>query len=128
MVFKQGETPVKSCEHSGHSSTGHTDENVLEVLKIVNKVQQSTILEIAGRLGLSCGTCQQILLEGLNMWQISIKFLPWLLTRKQKQWHVFVCQELLDEVRNDQSFHSRVIRGDETWLYCYNPEAKHQSS
>jgi hypothetical protein len=38
--------------------------------KIINRKQCSAILEIAGRLGLSYGTCQQILVQDLNMWQI----------------------------------------------------------
>jgi hypothetical protein len=59
--------------------------------------------EIADRLGLLCGTCQQTLTEGLNMRWISAKFVP-LLTNEKKEEHVFVCQELLDEIRNDQNF------------------------
>jgi hypothetical protein len=51
-------------------------------------------------------------MKGLNMWQIFAKFVPQLLTNKQKQWCGFVCQELLDEVRNDQNFFLRVIPGD----------------
>jgi hypothetical protein len=43
-------------------------------------------------------------MEALNMWQISVKFVPRLLTDEQKQWLVFVCQELLDEVINNQNF------------------------
>jgi len=38
---------VEDREHSDHPSTGCTDETV----------QQSTIMEIVGRLGLSHGTC-----------------------------------------------------------------------
>jgi hypothetical protein len=38
------------------------------------------------------------------MQQIFAKFVPWLLTDEQKQQHVFVCQELLHEVRNNQNF------------------------
>jgi hypothetical protein len=34
---------------------------------------------------------------------ISAKFVP-LLTNEKKEEHVFVCQELLDEIRNDQNF------------------------
>jgi hypothetical protein len=34
------------------------------------------------------------------------------------------CQELLYEVRNGQNFLSRVITGDETWVYCYNSQSK----
>jgi hypothetical protein len=41
---------------------------------------------------------------------ISVKFVSWLLTDKQKQGHVFVCQELLDEVRKDQTFSQQSYR------------------
>jgi hypothetical protein len=41
---------------------------------------------------------------------------------------IFICQELLGVIRNDQKFHSRVTTRDETWVYCYDPETKQQSS
>jgi hypothetical protein len=41
------------------------------------------------------------------MQQISKKTVP--ANSKEKQWCVFVCQELLDDVGNDQNFLTRVI-------------------
>jgi hypothetical protein len=38
---------------------------------------------------------------------------------------VSVCQEPLDDVKKDRNF-LRVITGDETRVYCYDPETKHQ--
>jgi hypothetical protein len=52
-----------------------------------------TISEISGRLGLSYGTRQQILMEDLNMQLISAMSVPMLLINKQKQWFVFVCRK-----------------------------------
>jgi hypothetical protein len=43
-----------------------------KVHKIINKEWESTISGINGRLGLSYGTRQQILREGLNVWQMSM--------------------------------------------------------
>lgn len=61
---------------------------------------------IASRLGLSHRQDQWILMDDLNMWQhISAKSVLWLLTYKQEQWCVFVCQE--DEVKNYQNFLQR---------------------
>jgi hypothetical protein len=42
------------------------------------------------QVGLSCETCQWFLMVDLNMRQISVTFMPWLLTDEQKQWHVSV--------------------------------------
>jgi transposase len=59
--FKRGETSVADSERSGRPSTGRTEENVENTRKIVNKNRRNTITQIAGRLGLSYGTCQRIL-------------------------------------------------------------------
>jgi histone-lysine N-methyltransferase SETMAR len=36
--------------------------------------------------------------------------------------------ELKEQVRNDPYFLSRVVTGDESWIYGYDPETKQQSS
>jgi hypothetical protein len=59
--FKLGETLVEDSERSGRPSTGRTDENVGSVREIFNEDRRNTIMEIAGRLGLSYGTWQRIL-------------------------------------------------------------------
>jgi hypothetical protein len=38
-----------------------------------------------------------------------------------------VCQELLDEVRNNWKFLSRVVTGNETWVNWYGKETKQKS-
>jgi hypothetical protein len=35
-----------------------------------------------------------------------------------------VCQDLKRELENDPNFLSRVITGDESWSYGYDPESK----
>lgn len=40
---------------------------------------------------------------------------------------MFVCQDLLVEVRNNQNFLLRVVTGIETWVYWYGTETKQQS-
>jgi transposase len=69
--FNRGKTSVEDSERSGRPSTGRTDENVENVREIINEDRRNTIMEIADRLGLSYGTWQRILTEGLNMQRIS---------------------------------------------------------
>jgi hypothetical protein len=42
--------------------------------------------------------------------------------------NILVCMELKEQVRNDPDFISKVITGDESWIYGYNPDTKQQSS
>jgi hypothetical protein len=50
------------------------------------------------------------------------------LTADQKRRHVNVCEELRQIATDDVTFLSRVITGDESWIYGYDPETKQQSS
>jgi histone-lysine N-methyltransferase SETMAR len=63
------------------------------------------------------------------MCQIAVKFVPRLLTNDQKQQHVNMCLELREKANEDPTSVniSRIIIGDESWIYCYDPETKQQS-
>ena len=38
------------------------------------------------------------------------------------------CRNLLDAANCDDDFHKKIITGDKTWVYGYDPETKRQSS
>jgi len=47
----------------------------------------------------------------------------------QKKLFIFLhIYELQEAVRHDPNFLSRVITGDESWVYDYDPETKQQST
>jgi hypothetical protein len=80
---------------------------------------------------ISYGVCQEILTDNLKMRRrIAAKFVPRLLTNDQKQRRVNVCLELLvrEKANEDPTFISRIITGDESWIYGYDSETKQQSS
>ena len=56
------------------------------------------------------------------------KFVPRLLTADQKQQRINIYTELRQLASDDEAFLSRVITGDESWVYGYEPETKQQSS
>jgi hypothetical protein len=64
------------------------------------------------------------------MRRIAAKFVPRLLTNEQKQWRVNVCLELREKANEDQTFITRIIMGDEIWIYWYgyDPETQQQLS
>jgi hypothetical protein len=53
---------------------------------------------------------------------VAAKFVPRILTADQKQQRVEVCTELCHLASDDETFLSRVITGDESWVYGYDPE------
>ena len=90
--------------------------------------RRQSIHDVCEIVGLSYGTIQRILADYLNMKRISARFVPRLLSDDQKAHHVSVCRELKQQARDDPSFISNIIIGDEIWVYGYGPETKQQSS
>ena len=62
------------------------------------------------------------------MRRTAAKFVPCLLNNDQQDHQIQVCTKLHEAVRHDPNFLSKVITGDESWVYGYDPETKQQSS
>jgi len=126
--FKTGRTSVDDDEHTGQLTSCTTPETVARIQELVRQDRRRTIHDIAEKVGIGYGTCQRILTEELGMHRDAAKFVPRILTTDQKQLRVNVCTELRQLASDDETFLSRVITGDESWVYGYNPETKQQSS
>ena len=87
-----------------------------------------TIREMSHELNLSFYSVQSILTKDLTMQRVSAKFILKFLSDEQKQSRLQVAQELINRSENDPDLLNRVITGDGSWVYGYNPETKAQSS
>ena len=77
--------------------------------------------------GISTGSVHAISTEDLNLWRVSAKFVPKLLTEQQKKLGKEISEDMLDCANHDPEFIQTIISGDETWVYGYDPETKFQS-
>jgi histone-lysine N-methyltransferase SETMAR len=126
--FKRGRTSLEDDKRSGQPSMSSTLKNVETIQWHVHEDHRRTIKDIAAIVNVSYRTLQTILTCDVNMHHVTAKFVPRLLTPEQKEHHVAICQELCQRAVDDPSFMSRVIIGDESWVYGYDPETKQQSS
>jgi len=126
--FKRGEMSIEDQARSGRPSTSRNDENVEKIRQKINEDRRFTLDELAEATGVSWSSCQRILTQDLNMRRVSAKFVPRLLTEDQRQSRLTVCQELKNHLQNDPDYFSKVITGDESWCYGYDPETKQASS
>jgi len=55
------------------------------------------------------------------MKRVSTKFVPQLLTQDQKKQSLIICYYSREQVGNDPQILSKVVIGDETWCYGYDP-------
>ena len=126
--FKRGRTSLEDDERSWRLSTSSIPKNVETILWLVHEDRRRTIKEIAAIVNVSYGTVQIILTCELNMHSVAAKFVPRLLTSEQKEHRVASFEELRQRVLYDPSFKSKLITGDESWVYGYDPETKQLSS
>ena len=70
----------------------------------------------------------RILREDLKKQKLCSRFVPHALTQEQMDKRVAACQDLLNMINGDKNFLDRVITGDESWCFVYDPETKRQSS
>ena len=117
---------VKSDEHSGGSLTSRTKLMIDKVCSAMLDNQRIRTRELSDRLGLSHGLVQSILTEDLGIKCISVKFVPKMLTDKQKETHLAAARDLLQCVGQDANYMKTLITGDESWVYGYDPETKAQ--
>ena len=61
------------------------------------------------------------------MRKICAKMVPKLLNEGQKERRVQVCQDILKQFETEPNLLKRVVTGDESWIFGYDPLTKWQS-
>ncbi|KAJ4450045.1 hypothetical protein ANN_01452, partial [Periplaneta americana] len=110
--FKSGKISTEDMPRPGCSSTGRNDENIAKMKRALDEDRRKTIDEVS---------------EQTNLVKCT-KFVPRLLRDDQRENRVRVCRDLKSEVQNDPNFLKRIVTGDESWCYGYEPESKQASS
>ncbi|UYV62501.1 FRMPD3 [Cordylochernes scorpioides] len=105
-----------------------TDENVQKITDLIKENPRTTLLELEQDTGISNTTIGRIVTEDLRLKKTPAKFIPRFLTNEQKLCRLATCEDMLEMTRTDPEWKDKIITGDETWVYGYNPETKRQSA
>ena len=97
------------------------------VRQAVRGDRRLTVRMIAEQVGIDRQTVWEIITEELRMRKICAKMVPKLLSDDQKARRMQVCEDTLQNIENDPELLTKVITGDETWVFEYDPETKRQS-
>lgn len=126
--FKDGREDVEDEQRAGRSTATRTDENVAKVRELLNSDRRLSIRLIAQEVHLAKSTVHSIVTDDLQMRKMCAKLVPKVLSDEQKEHRVTICRELLERLETDPNLLDRVITGDETWIFEYDPETKRQSA
>ena len=125
--FKEGREKVEDDPRSGRPSTSKTDENVERVRQKVRSDRRFAVGMIANELGINSERVWRIITEDLGIRKICAKTVPRLLNKGQKERHVQVCQDILEQLETETNLLKRVVTGNKSWIFEYDPLTKRKS-
>ena len=82
---------------------------------------------IADELGMNSERVWRIITEDLVMRKNCAKMVPSLVNEGQKERRVQVCQDILELLETEPNLLKRVVTGNESWIFEYDPLTKRQS-
>ena len=126
--FKEGRESVRDDERCGRSKKVNTPELIGQIKNFVDKDHCVTIEAISAQFDVSVGTVHTIICEELKMQKICVKFFPRVLREDEKERCCHDSKEMIELNNLDLAVLDAPVTCDESWIYCYDPETKRQSS
>ena len=118
--FKHGVFPTRDVPSPGRPKTVTTPEIIDQIHELTLEDRRISSKSVAEQLGISRERVGSIFHEDLNMRKLSAKWVPKSRCQSSEQISEFFRRDPNDIL-------SRLVTMDETWLYHYDPETKHQS-
>ena len=115
-------------ERCGRSKEVRTPELIDQIKNFMDKDCHVSIETISAQFDVSVRTVHTIICEELKMQKICVKFVPRVLREDQKERHCHDSREMVELINSDPAVLDALVTWDESWIYCYDPETKRQSS
>ena len=126
--FKEVRKSVRDDERCGRSKKVRTPELIGQIKNFMDKDRRVSIETISTQFDVSVGTVHTIIREELKMRKICAKFVPMVLREDQKERRCYDSTEIVELINSDPAVLDTLVTCDESWIYCYDPETKRQSS
>ena len=123
-----GREDMTDLEHNGHKGSVVSESTIQTVKLAVEEDKRRTCRDLEEIVGIPKSTVHRILTEHLEKKKVFSKWVPHILTPQQKDARIAMARGFLDRFeREGDRFLGRIITGDETWVYSFDPELKRQS-
>ena len=125
--FKKGRESVGDDGRCGRSNKVRTLELIGQIKNCMDKDRCVSIETVSPQFDVSVGTVHTIICEELKMRKTYAKFVPRVLREDQKERH-HDSREMVELINLDPEVLDVLETCNESWIYCYHPETKRQSS
>jgi hypothetical protein len=115
---------VEDEERDGRPKSTRTEVNIAVVADLVRYDHQIATRMITESLNIPKTVILWILKEDLRKRKLCAHFVPHSLTPEQREDRVTPCQNIIVMADADKKCLNKIITGDETWCFAYDPETK----
>ena len=124
--FNDGRESIENDLWVGRLVSVLTEKNVATVKTLIEEDARYTVQEIEELSGIHLSSVLKILRERLGLCKICIRWLPHLLTDKQKQSRVVrLASQVIEKYDKCDPHHLEdIVTGDETWIYHFQPDLR----
>ena len=119
---------MRDVERCGRNTEVRTSEMIGQINDFMNRDHRVSIETLSAQFNVSVGAVHIIICEELKMRKICAKFVPRLLREDQRERRCNDSKEMVELINSDPQVLDALVTCDESWIYCYDPETKRQSS
>ena len=127
--FQNGRQNISDEHWSGRPVSVATETVKQQIEQQILDYRQVTIDEISVEFNMSHSSAYSIVHDDLGYSKVCSRWVPRQLSDDHKCARHTICQEYLDRHTHEgDAFLHRIVTGDKSWVYHYEPESKRQST
>jgi len=120
--FRDGRKLVEDDERGRRPKSTRTEVNIAAIADLVKNYRRIASIMIADSLNTPKTLVLRILREDLWKRKLFARSVPRSLTPEQRESRVTSCQDIIAMADADKILFNKIITGDETWCFAYDPE------
>ncbi len=125
--FREGRTSV-ATEKPTRRPMKLTEAKVGEIRALIEENGNISLRELSRRTGLGIATVHKCVRKQLELKKHPARWIPHFLTDQQKLNRVDACRENLRIMRRTPGALRRIVSGDESWMFAYDPASKRSTA
>jgi len=126
--FRDGREDKEDDPRSGRTTECRNDNNVERISQLLLQNRHLSLRMLAEEVNIDKDTVRKTVFDDLRKRKICSRFVPHSLTPEQKDRRIAACGDLIATADSDPDFFMKIVTGDETWCFAYDPTTKRQSA
>jgi len=126
--FRDGREDTENDPRSGRSTECRNDNNAEKISQLLLQNRHLSLRMLADEANIGKDTVRRIVVEDLRKLKICSRFVPHSLIPEQKDRRTAACRYLIATADSDPDFLKKIVTGDKTWCFAYDPTTKLQSA